>query len=63
MSVIKMFKKLFTRYTDDKVEEINKQSIAKIEDAGRVALRHTELLKKNGIAYRIVIATGGDKHE
>lgn len=63
MSVVKMLKRLFTRDTDKKVEEINKQSIEKIEDAGRVALRHTELLKKNGIAYRIVIATTGDKHE
>lgn len=63
MSVVNMFRKLFTRYTDNKVDEINKQSIKQIEDAGKVALRHTELLKKNGIAYRIVIATGGDKHE
>jgi predicted DNA binding CopG/RHH family protein len=62
MSIKEMFKKIFTNKTDAKVDELNRQSLKKIDDSARVAKRHAELLKKNGVGMRIFIATGGDHH-
>lgn len=63
MSFKTMFRKLLPGYTDKRVQEINNQSLKKIKESGQVAKRHADLLKKDGIAYRIVIATGGDRHD
>lgn len=63
MSIKEMFKRLFTNKTDKKVDELNRQSLQKIQDTGLVAKRHAALLKKNGVSMRIFIAAGGDHHD
>lgn len=61
MSVINMLRKIFDpRYTDKKVDSINKKSVKKIEDATKAAKQHIDLHRRDGIAYRIVIAIGGE---
>lgn len=60
MSFLK--KLLFPGETDRKVEAIQAESKAMLEDAERMAKRHNDLLRKNGVTLRVYIATGGDKH-
>ncbi len=61
--MLNMLKRLFlSRPTDEKVAAINEERRAILQDVSKVAKRHRDLLKKNGVALQIYIATGGDKH-
>lgn len=53
---------LFPSRTDRVVKKYNDESEAMLKEAARVAKSHRDLLRKNGVALQIYIATGGDKH-
>lgn len=59
--IFRTIRKIFDpKYTDMKVEAIKDQNRKVFEDTDRVAKRHVNLLKKDGIMMRIYIASGGD---
>lgn len=60
--MLHMLKRLFlAKPTDQTVDRINSESRAVLEDTSTVSKRYRDLLKKNGVALQIYIATGGDK--
>lgn len=56
----KVLRKLFTKDTDRQVAEIYKVAKKDFDSTARVAKSHRDLLRLNGVAMQIFIATGGE---
>lgn len=61
MDLIKTIKKLvLPGETDRRVDSINAESKAMLEDAAERARRHNEVMKKNKFSFNIFVGTGGN---
>lgn len=59
--IFRLLRKIFDpRYTDKKVDKLNDASKKVFDDTAKVAKRHADLMKKNGVMMQIYIVTGGD---
>jgi hypothetical protein len=60
MKPVEIARRIFVpSVTDETVDQINAESKATLEEASKVAKRHRDLLRRNGVALQVKIAAGG----